>query len=325
LVLLGGLIVVLGGFIVVRALSSLSSSSGTPAAPTAQTVEKPDTAPTSTQATTPQAVAKSPAQPTATPAPPTATAAPPTATAVPPTSTPAVAQFTNENWQLALGDANRYKNTPVLLTGRVFLDPQVTNEAVAFQMNAFPTQNSGNTIVVTAPSLKVKRGDYVRVEGQLIDMFTGTNAFGGQVSAPRVRGSKVDIVSREEVVAPAIKTYELNRPLDQNGLVITLIRLELAANETRAYVKISNRSPDKASVYVYQAKLLQGQRQFDRKSVFDAGYPDIPSSLLPGVEAETVLLFDQVNPSETVRLVWDGPRTDNYKLSFKPFEWSAGP
>jgi hypothetical protein len=155
-------------------------------------------------------------------------------------------------------------------------------------------------------------------------MLEGTNAFGATLRVPRVVATKVEPVSREDVLAPALKKYEVNRPVGQHGLVITLNRIELAERETRVYVKAVNQSPEKASVTTYGAKIVQGSRQLERKSVFDSNYPDMPGDLLAGVEAEAVIMFDALNPSEPLRFVWDGPRLSNFCLTFRPYEWTVG-
>ena len=163
----------------------------------------------------------------------------------------------------------------------------------------------------------------MRVEGRVFDMFDGRNAFGAPLRVPRVQATKVDVVSREDVVAPAIQRYEVNRPIGQHGLVIELKRVEVAERETRVYIRVRNESTEKASVYSHGAKLVQGSRQLEAKIVFDAGYPSLPSDLLPGVEAETVIMFDAVNPNEPLRFVWDGPRLGSFQLKFSPYQWSV--
>jgi hypothetical protein len=67
---------------------------------------------------------------------------------------------------------------------------------------------------------------------------------------------------------------------------------------------------------------VQGSRQLEPKYSFDTNYPDLPSDLLPGVEAETVVLFDAVSPSEPLRAVWDGAHLSNFRLTFQPYQWS---
>lgn len=232
-------------------------------------------------------------------------------------------RFTNENWGLALTDANNYQGAPVSLYGKIFLEPQVSADSVAFQMYTNNDATSGNTIVIAPATLKVKQGDYVRIEGKVYDMFEGTNAFGAILRVPRIVATKIDIVSREQVVAPTLKTISVNKAVNQHGLVITLERVELAAQETRFYVKVENQSTEKASVYTFNTAIVQGTKQLKEKILFDSGYPDLPSDMLPGIKAETVVVFEAVQPSGSLKFIWDGPRLQDYNLDFKPYQWDV--
>ena len=150
--------------------------------------------------------------------------------------------LTNENWGLALSDTNSYQGVPVVLTGRIFLNPEISNDKVAFQIYTIKGATDGNTIVVINGQVKVKKDDYIRVEGKVYDQFEGQNAFGATLRVPRILATKVDIISREDAVAPALKKYTINQPISQYGLVITLTRVDLAKEETRFFVKEQNNS-----------------------------------------------------------------------------------
>jgi hypothetical protein len=255
----------------------------------------------------------------------TLVASAPKATATPtPAPTPAIASLTNETWGLALPDASRYKDVPVSLVGKVFLDPQVSADVIAFQIYTNKDASDGNTIIVGAPTITVKKGDFVRIEGKVLDVFEGKNAFGAALRVPRVMATSVTVVSREDVVAPALKKYAVDQTQTQHGLAITLQKVELAAGETRVYVSVANQSPEKASVYTNSARLVQGSHQFEAKSLYDSGYPSMPTDLLGGVVASAVIVFDAVDANEGLRLVWDGPRAGSYGVKFDPYQWSVG-
>jgi len=188
-----------------------------------------------------------------------------------------------------------------------------------------PVGSNGNTIVATNPSISLKNGDYVRVTGKLLKAYDGTNAFGGKVSAPVVLATDVAVVTREAVVAPAIQTYKPNKAIDQHGLVLTLTQVQLAKQETRIYITAKNGSTQNATVYASSIKIVQGSRQLEEKSVYDSGYPTIPSTLLAGVEASAVVIFDALDVSQPLRIVLDGANLSDYSLTFVPYTWTVGP
>jgi hypothetical protein len=74
-------------------------------------------------------------------------------------------------------DPNTYKGSHITLVGRIFLDPNRLSDKIVFQMYVSPENNDWNTIVAGVDRHSdVKRGDYVRVEGTVMDMLDGTNS-----------------------------------------------------------------------------------------------------------------------------------------------------
>lgn len=252
---------------------------------------------------------------------------PSTAASAAPTATVASAQkvtFTNDNWALAVTDANHYKGSPVTLFGKIFLDPQRTSDSVAFQMYADAVNNGQNTVVAGLPATSdFKRGDFVKVVGTVYDLLEGTNALNATLRIPRIRADSVVRVSRAEVLAPTVKSVDVGQAQKQFGITITLQKVEFAKTETRVFVKIENAGPAKANAYKSSAKVVQGAKQLETKSVYDSGYPDLPSGMLAGVSAETVLLFDALAVAP-FRFVWEAS-SDNYRQQFQPYDWTVTP
>src|SRR4030095_2513603 len=104
-------------------------------------------------------------------------AAPPQQAAAAPAA-PSI-QFTNENWGLAMSDADKHKGSPVRLTGRVFQeqhDPTVW----ALQIWTDPEKSTGNTMIYYRSSDPgvASRGDFIEATGTVQGVFEGENAFG---------------------------------------------------------------------------------------------------------------------------------------------------
>ena len=247
-----------------------------------------------------------------------------TPTEAPPTPTPKPAiSFTNENWGLALGDPVKYKGSQVVLTGKVFTQPEMSQDLMCFQMYTNPENSEGNTAACASANLvTVTSDDYVRVEGTLFDKFEGANAFGAALTIPLVVATKIDRITRSDVVAPALVVAKANSPQTQHGLTITLDKVEIAKTETRVWVTITNGAVDKASTYDFGALLVQGSHQIEAKYAFDSGLPELPDTILPGVKASGVMLFEAIDSAAGhARLVWDTPRTEDYSLDFADWVW----
>lgn len=285
------------------------------------------TAPSSTkpvaQATT-GGTTVAPAAPQPTTPPPTATRVPPTATPVPPTNTPVPALGADE-WPQVLADADKFKGRAVVITGRIFLTPERDRQLVAFQMYTDPEESHGNTLVGSRDTnLKVEKDQYVRVTGVVRGKQQGTNLFGGRLVLPVIDAEKVEIISRAEAVAPAYETLQVGKTVTQHGLTVTLVKVELSTKETRAFFKVKNGAQAKASAYDYGAVIVQDGKQVKRKRLFNSGYPEIDDSLQPGTESEGIIVFEPVNQHvRAFRLVWEGVRTDNYRLDFADYVWDV--
>ena len=180
-----------------------------------------------------------------------------------------------------------------------------------------------NTLVVVPGNLGVQEEEWVRVVGMLHSYWDTENLLGATLHLPVVAAQYVTPISRSEAVPPIV-TVTVRQSIVQHGLVITVERLELAASETRVYVSAVNNSPDKASLYSFDAVLVQGSQQIERKTLFGDEIEEPDSTLVSGTETQGVLLFEPVEPDRSpIRLIWENPRTDNYGLDFHDWEWEV--
>ena len=197
-----------------------------------------------------------------------------------PTPAPVARQLKTEEWPLVLSDPNKFKGSQVTITGQIFNNPERDASLVVFQIFTDPEKSDGNTVVASRDAgLKVDKSQYVRVAGIVRGKFDGSNAFGGKVTAPIIDASKVEILSRADVLAPAFEVIQIDRTVTQHGLEVTLEKIELAQTETRAYVRVKNTTQTKANAYDYQAVIVQDGKQLKRKTAFNSGYPEIDDTL----------------------------------------------
>ena len=81
------------------------------------------------------------------------------------------------------------------MNGRIFGNPEVKGSETSFQMFADPENSEWNTLVHTdAPASGLSSGDTVRVKGTVEGARSGTNAFGGTISAVEVEADSVEVV-----------------------------------------------------------------------------------------------------------------------------------
>ena len=233
-------------------------------------------------------------------------------------------QFTQENLDILIGDPKKYKGSGVEFTGRVFTEPEKDEKGTYLQMFADPENSEKNMMVqVGDPKLEAKNDSYIKVKGTVLDEMTGTNAFGAVLTAPVIKADTAEVVDYITAVSPAKKTVEVNNTIEQHGLKITLEKAELAEKETRLYIKAKNDSQNNADILTYSAKLIQGSKQLEEETNFDADYPELQNEVLPGVETEGILAFSAVNPDQDMKFLIEGS-SDDYTLEFKPYEFQVG-
>lgn len=215
----------------------------------------------------------------------------------------------------------QFKDYEVELTGIVFNEPEADEDGVYFQMFADPINSEKNTLVgLLDTDLKVKTDDYVKVTGIVKDEFEGENAFGGVVKAPVIEATKFEVVDYVTAVAPANRTIEIKEEINQHGYHMELQKVELADEETRVYLKISNQSDVTIDFYSFNAKLIAGNKQLEENMPYlETGLPELQSEILPGVETEGVIIFPAIDQKEKKLTFHAEGSSENYDLDYKPF------
>jgi hypothetical protein len=219
-------------------------------------------------------------------------------------------------------DPKKYKGSKVEFYAKVFVEPEKDDDGTYIQ--AFANNNSDRNAIIGIedPDLDVKAEDIIFVSGVVNDVFEGENLMGGSVTAPAIKADKIEKSDYATAFAPAIKTVDVNKEIEQNGYVIKLSKIELAENESRLYVTVSNNTEDNISFYSFNSKIVAGNQQLEPQDNYDAGYPDIQSDILPGVVSEGVIAFPALPESGTVKVLLEGS-SENYELSFEPFQFEV--
>jgi hypothetical protein len=227
-----------------------------------------------------------------------------------------------EDFDKLYGNPKQYKGYEVEMTGKVFTEPEKDNSGTYFQVWGDPEKSEKNTMVaIKDPNLQIKTNDYVKVKGVVKDEFNGENSFGGKVTAPEIVADTVEKVDYITAVAPTLKEIQVNKEINQNNLVITLEKAELAKNQTRIYMKVKNGTNVNASFYSNAVKLIVGSNQLEYEYMDPetTGLKEIQSDLLPGVETEGVIVYPAIDQSAGSFKVNAEATNDNYELDFQPY------
>jgi hypothetical protein len=169
------------------------------------------------------------------------------------------------------------------------------------------------------PDLDVASEDIIHVKGVVKDIFEGENAFGAQLTAPAIVAESIEKADYQTAFAPAKETIDLNEEKNQHGYKLEVQKVEIADKETRVYVKVKNETGDKISFYSFNAKLIAGGKQLEEEMNYDANYPEVQSDILPGVEAEGIIVFPALpEGTNAFQLYFEGS-SENWELDFEPF------
>jgi hypothetical protein len=232
--------------------------------------------------------------------------------------------LTKEEFAKMISNPDKYKGAKVDFYAKIFTEPEKDDEGTYIQAFADPKNSEQNVIIgVPDPNLDVKIEDIIHVVGTVKESFEGENALGGKVTAPVIIADKVEKTDYVTAFSKPLKTIEVNKEINQHGYIIKLNKVEIAENETRAYITISNKSNEKISFWEYNSKLLVGNNQFEVQDNMEANYPQAPSELLPNTTADVIIPFPSIDANEkAIKLYFEGA-SDNFNIEIKPFQFDV--
>ena len=207
---------------------------------------------------------------------------------------------------------DEYEGALVELSGVVFSEVEYDENGIYFQMWGDAKNNELNTVVAYPdPDFTLENGQYIKLTGTVTGEFTGTNAFGGEISAAVITADSLEISTYQDVVAPTLATASAAVPtVEQLGYSVSVQKAELAENETRLYISATNNGSAEFSIYTFNMIIIQDGRQYEEEQNYDADYPELQSGILPGVTTEGIVTFPPLE-NAPFHLIIEA-RTDNW-------------
>ena len=236
-------------------------------------------------------------------------------------------RLSNDNWHLVLAEAKgaqkAYLGSDVDIRGKVAQVLATSDSESQFAIETNADISVGNrTLVGVGADPGLAEDQWVRVQGTLNSYWNTQNLLGAEIRLPVVTAKNVVTITRADAY-PSIITVRVEQSITRHELTITLEKLEIADSEKRVYIHAINNSPNKASLYAFDAVLVQGTRQIKRKELFGEELEEPDTTLVSGTETQGILLFEPVSSDNSpVKLIWQGPRTDDYSASFDDWEWA---
>lgn len=215
-----------------------------------------------------------------------------------------------------------FKGRQVTLTGKLLGEPEKDDSGIYFQFYGDAANYARNTIVgYKNTELSLADGDYIKVIGTVDGTFKGENMMGGKITAPKIIADSVEKVSYIDAVSPTIKSVDVNSTQNQRGYEVSLQKVEFASAETRVYLSVKNSGGSSFSVYSFNAKIMQGDKQYEEQSNYDADYQEVQSDLMPGATTSGIIAFPAMEQSN-FKIYIDGS-SDNWEESIQPYAFEV--
>jgi hypothetical protein len=124
----------------------------------------------------------------------------------------------------------------------------------------------------------------------------------------------------EELVEKEPETLLVDQTQTQNGVRVTIEKVELTNDLTNIYLTVSNDSPDKISIDDYSSYIKQNRTQFDHYTNIRA--TTIKTEINSGIESEGALPFEAMNNLSDPFVLHLEIRNHNYDFPLDPFEFT---
>ena len=224
---------------------------------------------------------------------------------------PQMAPLTEDEIKRMYSSPEDYIGRTVELVGQVFAGVDYDEDGVYFQMWADAENFNNNTVVAYLdPSFTVEDNQYVRVKGTVADVLVGENMMGATVTAPLIRADELAVLTYKEAVMPTIAVAEATtKTIEQRGYSVTVQTVELAEEETRAYISVTNNGSSTFSLYEFNMLLIQDGTQYEYTWNFMADYPELQTDIRPGITSEGVVVFPAIKETP-FQIIMEGDSGD---------------
>lgn len=224
---------------------------------------------------------------------------------------PQMAPLTEDEIKRMYSSPEDYIGRTVELVGQVFAGVDYDEDGVYFQMWADAENFNNNTVVAYLdPSFTVEDNQYVRVKGTVADVLVGENMMGATVTAPLIRADELAVLTYKEAVMPTIAVAEATtKTIEQRGYSVTVQTVELAEEETRAYISVTNNGSSTFSLYEFNMLLIQDGTQYEYTWNFMADYPELQTDIRPGITSEGVVVFPAIKEAP-FQIIMEGDSGD---------------
>ena len=211
-----------------------------------------------------------------------------------------------------------YTHRRVVIKGQAY-NTTKTDKGIKF--NLYSEQYSLekiSTIYYDKKDLEIKDEDYVIADGIVLGE---EDVIDLNLSYVNIKATNIIKTNYIATFAPTIKTIRVNKTINQKGYKVTLQKVELAKNQTRAYIKVKNKGKGEFSLYTPFAKIKQGKKKYYIDGDYILDYPKFLDTIKKGKTAEGIISFSPVNENKSLVLrIPAGSSKDNQHIKEYTFK-----
>lgn len=225
-----------------------------------------------------------------------------------------VVYIESENVKNIYTDPDSYRGKYVKLTGKVF-NVEKDGDEVFLQIWHDVDDSDDNTVIKYNSSdvdIDVSEDDYISVDGYISGTFSGSNALGGTVTAPKIIAKTIEKISYLDAASPTLKSINVDKKIEKDGYMLTLKKIEFAEKETRCYFTFKNSGSETFYLNEMDAKAKQGSKQFEVTYNYEAEYEELQSETLKDSKTSGIILFEAMDPGKDLTIYISGFSGDSY-------------
>jgi hypothetical protein len=207
----------------------------------------------------------------------------------------------NAGWPEVISNPDAFRGATAILVGRVF---SVQNSADgryrAIHVWADTRKSRDETTIIATRGLPILTDDYVRVRGVLAGTLRQGNTFGVAVNGPVIVASRLSRVTAIAAASPTRLRLH-GKPYTVFNVTLTPYRIDLAADETRVFLRIENPTGFTLHYVAQDSYILSDKVRGNPKS--NLGYPQLPADISPETTVLGVTTFQPLRPSSSFKFV----------------------
>ena len=215
---------------------------------------------------------------------------------------------------------DNYAGKYIEFGGFVFSAIDTTGDV--YNVEVYLDEDYNNSVLLKVPKdlipdWDIAYGDFIyadaKIEGEADeDYYASGKAL--------LTAQSIEKTTYQEIFAKSNTTWEFtDKVIEQNGVQVSITKVEFADKETRVYVNVVNNSGDIFNLQDYSSVITQNGSQYEPTYDYSyiADYPQLPYEIRSGITADGVIVFSAME-AEPFQLHVDG-YSDNWDLEFNEF------